>query len=115
MRRHVYRLTSAGALMALILLCLAWELWLAPLRPGGSWLGLKALPLLFPLPGILRGRMYTHQWASALALVYGAEGLARWWSDSGIQSDLALAEFLLATLFTISAGLYVREIHKKNI
>lgn len=59
--------------------------------------------------------MYTHQWASALALLYGAEGLVRWWSDSGIQSGLALAEFLLATLFTVSAGLYVREIQKRNI
>ena len=43
------RLTASASLAALILLCLAWELWLAPLRPGGSYLALKALPLVFPL------------------------------------------------------------------
>ena len=53
------RLASIS-LVGLIFLCIAWELWLAPLRPGGSMLVLKALPLLFPLFGILRGKRYTH-------------------------------------------------------
>ena len=52
----------AASLIALIFLCLAWELWLAPLRPGGSWLALKILPLMAPLFGILRNRVYTFQW-----------------------------------------------------
>src|SRR5262249_14976386 len=47
------------SLIALIVLCLAWELWLAPLRPGGSLVALKALPLALPLPGVLAGRRYT--------------------------------------------------------
>ena len=42
------RWLAAGSLLALIALCLAWELVLAPLRPGGSWLALKALPLCIP-------------------------------------------------------------------
>ena len=29
---------AAASLVALIFLCLAWELWLAPIRPGGSLL-----------------------------------------------------------------------------
>ena len=37
---------AVAALLALIVLCVAWELFLAPLRPGGSWLVLKVLPLL---------------------------------------------------------------------
>jgi uncharacterized membrane protein len=53
------RIAAAGALAALIVLCLAWELWLAPLRPGGSLAALKALPLALPLGGILRGKRYT--------------------------------------------------------
>jgi hypothetical protein len=67
----------------------AWELWLAPLRPGGSMLALKALPLLFPLLGILRGKRYTHQWTSMLALAYVAEGLVRTASDQGPSQALA--------------------------
>ena len=50
--RHVQltRFMAVGSLLGLIVLSLCWELWLAPLRPGGSWLVLKALPLFLPLP-----------------------------------------------------------------
>jgi uncharacterized membrane protein len=90
------RLASAS-LVALMFLCLAWELWLAPLRPGGSMLALKALPLLLPLLGILRGKRYTHQWTSMLALAYVIEGLVRAVSDQGVSQILAMAETALAT------------------
>ena len=62
------RHAASAALIALIVLCLAWELWLAPLRPGGSFIALKALPLLLPLRGIVRGNRYTYQWASMFIL-----------------------------------------------
>jgi uncharacterized membrane protein len=68
------RMAAVAALGALIALSLAWELWLAPLRPGGSWLALKALPLALPLGGILKGRRHTYQWSSMLILAYLAEG-----------------------------------------
>ena len=74
--------------MSLALLCLLWELSLAPLRPGGSFLALKALPLVLPLPGILRGRRYTYQWSSMLILAYFAEGVTRAWSDAGLSRQL---------------------------
>ena len=32
------RYLTCGTLTALIFLCIFWEGWLAPLRPGGSWL-----------------------------------------------------------------------------
>lgn len=89
---------ASTSLVGLLFLCLAWELWLAPLRPGGSMLALKALPLLLPLFGILRGQHYTHQWTSMLALAYLAEGLARSISDQGVSQTLAMAETVLATL-----------------
>src|SRR3546814_8367909 len=59
---HLRRL-AVVSLLALIALCVAWETFLAPLRPGGSWLFLKALPLAFAVRGILRGNLYTFQWA----------------------------------------------------
>src|SRR3954469_17388546 len=86
------RATAAVSLVALIALCLAWELWLAPLRPGGSLVALKALPLALPLAGIAGGKRYTYQWASLLILAYFAEGATRAWAENGPGRTLALAE-----------------------
>lgn len=101
------RLTSTS-LIGLLFLCLAWELWLAPLRPGGSMLAVKALPLLLPLFGILRGKRYTHQWTSMLALAYITEGLVRAASDQGTSQALAMAETALATLLFAGCLGYAR-------
>jgi uncharacterized membrane protein len=104
----VLRLVAAGSLLALIALCLAWELWLAPLRPGGSLIALKALPLLLPLRGIAAGRRYTYQWSSMLILAYFAEGVTRAWSDAGLSQKLALAELALSLGFFLAAVSYAR-------
>ncbi|MCX7897086.1 MAG: DUF2069 domain-containing protein [Rhodocyclaceae bacterium] len=96
------------SLVALIVLGLAWELWLAPLRAGGSFLALKVLPLCLPLPGILRGQRYTYQWASILILLYLLEGLLRAISDVGASRGYALVEAVLALVFFTSALLYAR-------
>lgn len=101
-------LVASGSLIALIALCLAWELWLAPLRPGGSWLALKTLPLLLPLFGILRGKRYTHQWASLLIQAYLLEGVTRATSDSGLMQWLATLEVALAVSFFVAALTYAR-------
>ena len=101
-------LLACLSLLALLFLCLAWELWLAPLRPGGSWLVLKTLPLLLPLQGILRGRRYTYQWASMLILAYLAEGSVRAFGDGGRSATLASIELALTLVFFISAVSYAR-------
>ena len=92
----------------LIVLCLLWELWLAPLRPGGSLIALKALPLLVPLRGIFEGRRYTYQWTSLLILAYFAEGVTRAWSDRGMSQYLAIAEIILSLSFFGAAVAYAR-------
>lgn len=99
---------SIASLIALIVLCVAWELWLAPLRPGGSSLVFKVLPLLLPLPGILRGKRYTCQWASMLILLYLSEGVVRAMSDKGLSATLAGAEIALSLIFFSSAIFYAR-------
>lgn len=101
-------LTASASLVALILLCVAWEIWLAPLRPGGSWLVLKAMPLLAPLFGILHGRRYTHQWAALLVLAYFVEGSVRAMSESGTARLLALAEVALAVTCFAATVAYAR-------
>ena len=107
MQKFLY-LGASASLLTLIFLCLAWELWLAPLRPGGSWMALKCLPLLLPLLGVLNGRRYTYQWASMLILAYLAEGVARAFSDSGLSAALALLEAGLSLVFFASAVFYAR-------
>ncbi len=102
------RLAAAGSLLALIVLCLAWEIWLAPLRPGGSLIALKALPLVLPLAGILGGRRYTYQWSSMLILAYFAEGAVRAWGERGAAQALAGAEVVLSLVFFAAAVAYAR-------
>ena len=102
------RLAAASALGALIVLCLAWELWLAPLRPGGSYIALKALPLALPFPGILRGTRRSYQWSSMLILAYLAEGVVRAWSEHGASQLLAGVEIALSVTYFAAAVAYAR-------
>lgn len=102
------RLAGSASLIALIVLAAAWELVLAPLRPGGSWLALKALPLLLPLRGVLRGEVYTYRWAMMLVLAYFAEGCVRAYAESAPVAALAAIEIVLASAFFVSAIAYVR-------
>jgi len=99
---------ATGSLLALMLLCLAWELWLAPLRPGGSWLALKALPLAVPLAGVLKRRMYTYRWLSLMVWLYFTEGVVRAWSDTPPSRWLAMAEIALCLLLFAACALHVR-------
>ncbi|HEX2531962.1 MAG TPA: DUF2069 domain-containing protein [Burkholderiaceae bacterium] len=102
---------SVASLAALIVLCVAWELWLAPLRPGGSWMALKALPLLVPLRGVLKRDLYIMQWSSMLILLYFIEGIVRATSvvgiDRGLSSTLAWVEVGLVTVFFFSTIFYL--------
>lgn len=102
------RLTSIASLLALIALSVAWELWLAPLRPGGSWLVLKALLLLLPLRGVLRGNLYTLQWSSMFILLFLAEGVVRGMTDTGVSASLAWIETALSVVFFFATIFYLR-------
>jgi uncharacterized membrane protein len=99
---------AVGSLMGLIILCLAWELWLAPLRPGGSLLALKALPLCLPLAGLLKRRLYTYRWVSLLIWLYFTEGVVRAYSDPWPSQGLAGLEVLLCLTLFAACALHVR-------
>ena len=101
-------LGASASLIALIFLCLAWELRLAPIQAGGSWLVLKCVPLLAPLFGVLHGRRYTCQWATLLILLYLAEGIVRATTDSGAARWLATGEIALSLAFFATSIGYVR-------
>ena len=76
-----YALSATLAMVALILLGISSELFLTPLRPGGSLLVLKIIPLLFSQKGLLKRDNYTMQWTSMLILLYFTEGIVRATSD----------------------------------
>ena len=101
-------LFAVASLTLLIALSVAWELWLAPLRPGGSWVVLKVLPLLCPLFGILKARVFTYQWAAMLVLAYFIEGVMRAYADSGLSAMLAGLEIVTALTFIAAAATFVR-------
>jgi uncharacterized membrane protein len=105
---EITRWLAVGSVVGLIVLGLAWELWLAPLRPGGSWLVFKVLPLCLPLAGLLKNRMYTYRWVSLLVWLYFTEGAVRAWGDKAPGNYLAFAEVLLCLLLFTACALHVR-------
>ena len=107
------RWVAAGSMAGLIVLGLAWEMWLAPIRPGGSLLALKVLPLCLPLAGILKNRMYTYRWISLLVWLYFTEGAVRAWSDRPPGNYLAMIEVFLCLLLFAACALHVRVRLKK--
>ena len=102
------RRLAVGSLLGMIVLGLAWELWLAPLRPGGSWWALKVLPLCLPLAGLLKNRMYTYRWVSLVVWLYFTESAVRLWSDTWPSNALAATQGLLCLALFVACGLHVR-------
>ena len=99
---------AVGSLLCLIALGLAWELFLAPIRPGGSYLALKVLPLCIPLAGFLKNRMYTYRWVSLMVWLYFAEGITRAYSDKAPSNYLAMIEVVLCVILFVACALHVR-------
>lgn len=97
---------AVACVFALIALGLAWELWLAP--TGRGTLALKVLPLVLPLPGLLKNRMYTYRWLSLLVWLYFAEGAVRATSERGTAALLAAIEIVLCLLLFAACAAHVR-------
>ena len=104
------QVAASALLVALILLGLAWELFLAPLKPGGSWMVLKIVPLLAFLRPILHGRLKAYQASTMLVVFYAAEGVTRAYTDGGLSARLALVESALAFAYFGAAVSFVRAV-----
>ncbi len=113
---NVTRWLAVASLLGLIVLSLLWELWLAPVRPGGSAVlaALKALPLCIPLAGFLRMRMYTYRWVSLLVWLYFIDGVVRGFGAHGLPLALALTEIALCLVLFAACVLHVRTRLKKS-
>ena len=100
------RALALATTLGLLVLCLLWELWLAP--TGRGTLALKALPLLLPLAGLARLRLYTYRWTSLLVWLYVAEGSVRASSERGLGAWLAGIEVALAMILFVACAVHVR-------
>ena len=107
--KNPYQLIATAAFVDLFILCIAWEWFISPLRPGGSWLILKAIPLLFAIPGLWKGNVYTMQWASMLILLYITEGLVRI-LETGANFWMAVLETTLGTVAFVCLLIYLKPI-----
>jgi uncharacterized membrane protein len=105
------RVAAVGALLGMILLGLAWELWLAP--TGGRWLAFKVVPLVIPLAGLLKHRLYTYRWVSLLVWLYFTEGIVRATgvpsgASAGLREALAWGQVGLCTVLFVACAAHVR-------
>jgi len=100
------RWVALASLIALIVLGAGWELWWAP--TGRGTLAIKVLPLLLPLPGLWRRRMYTYRWLSLLVWIYFAEGAVRATSEGGVSQVLAILEVVLCLILFTACAAHVR-------
>jgi len=105
---------QVAAMLALIGVLVLWEAWLAPIRPGGSWLLLKVLPLCAAVPGLLRRDTRTSQWLTLLLPLYVAEGIVRAWSEPGRVRAFASAEIVLAVTVFVAAIAMVRSVRRNE-
>ena len=110
--KNPYQLIATAAFIDLFILCVCWEWFISPLRPGGSWLILKGVPLLFAIPGIWKSKVYTMQWASMLILLYSTEGLVRI-LETGANFWLALLETVLSSIGFVCLLMYLKPIKKE--
>ena len=94
------RWIAVGSVLGLIVLGLAWELWL-PAHPS-LWV-LKVLPLCLPVAGLLKRRMYTYRWVSLLVWPYFMEGVMRF-----AEGWPAVLEIALSLTLFIACALHVR-------
>ena len=109
----VFHVGAIVSLIALIAWLVFWEMWVAPLHPGGSLLALKALPLLIPLRGVFKRDIYTLQWSSMVILLYFTEGVVRAWSDTvALSRYMAIGEIVLVCVYFACALLYLRPYKK---
>ncbi len=109
LKKDKYVLIASAAIVDLIMVCVAWEWLISPLRPGGSWLVLKAVPLIIMLPGVWRANVYTMQWSSMAILIYTTEALTRI-TESGWNMWMAILELILSVTVFVALLMYLKPI-----
>ena len=105
-----YARIALAALAALALTELLWEWAWAPLRPGGSWLALKAVPLALAWVGCLHGRLRAWRLALLMLPFYFAEAAVAMLTRSGRAQFVAGWAALLAAVCFAATWLLLRRV-----
>jgi uncharacterized membrane protein len=100
------RAAAVALLVALILLGLAWELWLAP--TGSHALAVKVLPLALTLGGVLALRLTSYRVLTLLVWLYVVEGVVRAATERGMAMQLAWLELLLCAALFVVCVVHIR-------
>jgi uncharacterized membrane protein len=111
---NTYQKVSFISAVLLCLLCIAWEWFLAPLRPHGSFMILKCIPLVVVLPGLYRGSNYQMQATSMIILLYFFEGFSRL-LEAGINPLLACIEIILCSVLFYAVLKHLAPIKKDAV
>lgn len=110
--RHaaIGRILTLIGYFGLLLLIVNWFTWLAPTErvPRALVLSALAIPLLFPLRGIIHARRYTHQWVGFLSLLYFMIGVDVWYNQQALEQWLGVAMVLFSLLLLLGSSLYAR-------
>jgi len=109
-RARIGRVTTLVGHLGLLALILNWFTWIAPpvVLPRAFPIIALAVPLLFPLRGILHGRRYTHQWTSFLSMVYFAIGIDAWLNAAAGAAWLGATMVLFSLALFVGTVLYAR-------
>ena len=89
-------------------------MWLSPLRPGGSMLWAKVLPLVLALPGLYKAKIYTFQWLSLLVWLYVCEALVRVYSTQIVEIVLSIIWLVMSLTLFIIIWQSIRSLKAKN-
>lgn len=94
-------ITLAGY-FGLIIGIYVWHMWIkkTPAHQMSIMLIIQLGPLMFPLRGLLAGRIYTHAWAMYLAIFYFVVGV--WYA--GADEDMGFGMYVIATSMLFFAG-----------
>ncbi len=69
-------------------------------------------PLLFPLMGLLKGKLYTHAWSMYVAIFYFIIGV--WYAGSSEDLMIGLYVIFTSLMFFLGTVLYTRFMGKKG-
>ena len=109
-----FSITALVLVISMIIFGISWEIWLNPIRPGGSMLWAKVLPLMLALPGLYKARIYTFQWLSLLVWLYVCEALVRVYTTQKIEILLSIIWLLMSLSLFIIIWRSIRSIKIQN-
>ncbi|GGW95883.1 DUF2069 domain-containing protein [Alteromonas halophila] len=105
-----YRFLALGSHIALLVWVIVWHFFLTAQSDYSSLFifVMYVLPLLLPLPGIVRGKPYTHAWANFVILLYIIHGITVAYAVP-VERGFALVELVLASLMFCGCSVYARK------